>query len=118
MARRNFTKAVMVQRIKAATVNGQVFCESCGALCVKFEIDHIRPDGLLGEPTFENSRLLCVPCHAEKTKDDVAMIARAKRIEAKHLGAVKPKGTIKSRGFDKKPKKEKLPLPPKRLMFE
>ncbi len=118
MARRNFTKAVMVQRIKAATVNGQVFCESCGALCVKFEIDHIRPDGLLGEPTFENSRLLCVPCHAEKTKDDVARIAKAKRVEAKHLGAKIPKQKIQSRGFPKREKKEKVSLPPRRGMFE
>ena len=118
MARRNFTKAVMVQRIKAATVNGQVFCEGCGALCSKFQIDHIRADGLLGEPTFENSRLLCIPCHAEKTKDDVARIAKAKRVEAKHLGAVVPKQKIQSRGFQKQEKKEKIPLPPKRQMFE
>jgi 5-methylcytosine-specific restriction endonuclease McrA len=118
MARRNFTKAVMVQRIKAATVDGQVFCEGCGALCTKFQIDHIRADGLLGEPTFENSRLLCIPCHAEKTKEDVAMIAKAKRVEARHIGAHVPKQKIQSRGFPKREKKEKMPLPPRRGMFE
>ena len=118
MARRNFSKAVMVQRIKTATVNGQVFCEACGAICAKFQIDHIRADGLLGDPTFENSRLLCLPCHAEKTKLDVAMIAKAKRVEARHLGAHVPKQKIQSRGFPKREKKEKMPLPPRRGMFE
>lgn len=118
MARRNFSKAVMVQRIKAATVDGLIFCEGCGATCTKFQIDHIRADGLLGEPTFENSRLLCIPCHSEKTKQDVAMIAKAKRVEARHLGAHVPKQKIKSRGFPKKEKSEKIPLPPRRGMFE
>lgn len=118
MARRNFTKSIIVARIKAATKDGVVYCDGCG-LMVKggFEIDHIRADGLLGDPTFENSRLLCLPCHKEKTKDDVARIAKAKRVEARHLGAVRPKGKIQSRGFAKKERKEKIPLPPRRLMF-
>ncbi len=118
MARRNFPKSVMVARIKAATINGNIYCEECGVLCTKFQIDHVRADGLLGEPVFENSKLLCLDCHGEKTKKDVAMIAKAKRIEAKHLGAVQPKGQIKSRGFAKKEKKEKIPLPPRRSIFE
>lgn len=118
MSRRNFPKSVMVARIKAATVNGVVYCDLCKLPCTKFQIDHIRADGLLGEPTFENSRLLCIPCHAEKTKEDVKAISKAKRIEAKHLGAVQPKGKIKSRGFAKKEKKEKIPLPPRKEMFE
>ena len=118
MARRNFSKSVIVARIKAATVNGNVYCDLCGLPCTKFEIDHIRADGLLGEPTFENSRLLCVPCHKEKTKEDVAAISKAKRVEARHLGAVKSKVKIQSRGFQKKEKKEKISLPPRRSMFE
>ena len=118
MARRNFTKAIIVARIKAATVDGIVFCDGCGVSCKKWEIDHVRADALLGEPTFENSRLLCIPCHAEKTAKDVASIAKAKRVEARHLGAVRSKKTIQSRGFAKKEVKEKIPLPPRRMMFE
>lgn len=119
MARRNFTKAIIVARIKASTRDNVVYCDGCGLpVKGKFEIDHIRADGLLGEPTFENSRLLCIPCHKDKTKDDVARIAKAKRVEARHLGAVRPKGKIQSRGFVKKERKEKIPLPPRRGMFE
>lgn len=85
----------------------------------KFEIDHIRADGLLGEPTIENARLLCSPCHAEKTKTDVAAIAKAKRREALHLG-VRKKPSFVSRGFAKyeKPAKEPLKLPPRRDIYK
>ena len=117
MARRNFTKAIIVARIKSATRDGVVYCDGCGLPCRKWEIDHIRADGLLGEPTFDNSRLLCIPCHKEKTAEDVKAISKAKRVEALHIGAVKSKGQIKSRGFPKKERKEKMPLPPRRSMF-
>ena len=116
--RKNFSKSVIVACIKRATKEGVVYCEGCGLPCRKWQIDHIRADGLLGEPTIENAKLLCIECHAVKTKDDVALIAKAKRQEAKHLGAVQPKGKIKSRGFVKKEKKPKLELPPRRPMFE
>ena len=119
MARKEFSKSVKVAVIKRATVNGQIYCEACGCL-VKggFDIDHVRPDGLLGEPTLENAKLLCKSCHQEKTKSDVKSISKAKRVEAKHLGAVQAKQKIQSRGFPKREKKEKLGLPPRRAIFE
>lgn len=118
MARKEFSKAVKVACIKRATIDGKVFCEECGALAKRFEIDHIRADGLLGEPTIENAKLLCKPCHDEKTKDDVAAIAKAKRREAIHLG-VRKKPSFFSRGFAKyaKAPKEQLKLPPRKPMF-
>jgi 5-methylcytosine-specific restriction endonuclease McrA len=118
MARRNFPKSVMVARIKAATVDGKIFCENCGVLCKNFQIDHIIPDGLTGEPTFENSKLLCLECHGAKTKNDVKSIAKAKRVEAKHLGVKQSKQKINSRGFVKKVKPVKLDLPPRRGLYE
>jgi hypothetical protein len=48
----------------------------------------------------------------------VARIAKAKRVEAKHLGAAPSKQKIQSRGFAKKEKKPKLELPPRKPMFE
>jgi 5-methylcytosine-specific restriction endonuclease McrA len=118
MSRRNFTKAIIVARIKLATKDGVVYCDGCGLPCKKWEIDHVRADALLGEPTLENSRLLCIPCHKTKTASDVASISKAKRVEARHLGAVQSKKKIQSRGFQKKELKEKMPLPPRRMMFE
>lgn len=100
--------------IKRATVDGKLFCEGCGGLITgRFDIDHIRADGLLGEPTLENARVLCSPCHKEKTADDVNRIAKAKRVEARHLGVKK------ATGFPKR-EKEALALTkvmPRRSMF-
>lgn len=116
MARQEFPRAVKVAAIKRATANGQVYCEACGCMTKgKFEIDHIRPDGLLGEPTLENARILCSPCHKEKTKSDVGAIAKAKRNEARHLGIRKA-----GRGFPKR-EKETLALTrvvPRRSLYE
>jgi 5-methylcytosine-specific restriction endonuclease McrA len=118
MARKNFSKSVMVARIKLATKDGVIYCEKCGLPAKKFQIDHINPDGLTGEPTLENSMLMCISCHGVKTKDDVKNIAQAKRREAKHLGVKQTKQKIQSRGFVKKEKKLKLELPPRKPMFE
>jgi len=112
MARAEFPKSVKVAVIKRATINGVVICEECQSLAKTWDIDHIDPDGLTGKPTLENARLLCKPCHAEKTKADVANIAKAKRREAKHVGADKPEGKIQSAGFAKVEKAPKRPTKP------
>jgi 5-methylcytosine-specific restriction endonuclease McrA len=97
MARREFstgTKASAFHRCGGK-------CESCGAYLYtgKFHFDHDTPDGLTGEPTLENCKVLCVNCHSEKTRTiDVPRIARAKRREAKHIGAKKPRGFRKPDG--------------------
>ena len=108
MSRKEFTKAVKVARYKYAGER----CEECAA-CVKFKlyhVDHNDACGLTGEATFANARILCIPCHLEKTKKDVAVIAHAKRMEAKHLGAKQAKQQIKSRGFAKSAKERNIPL--------
>lgn len=81
-------------RIKAAAFHrAKGACEGCRAkLSVgKFHFDHNNPDGLTGEPTLSNCVVLCVPCHREKTtKIDIPTIAKAKRREAKFIGAKAP----------------------------
>jgi hypothetical protein len=78
--------------------NGEVYCEECGTMTKgKWEIDHIRADGLLGEPTIENAMLLCRGCHVEKTASDVAQISKAKRSEAAALGIKSKRSQLKSR---------------------
>jgi 5-methylcytosine-specific restriction endonuclease McrA len=118
MARKNFPKSVMVLVIKRATRDNVIYCEECGLPCKKFDIDHRIPDAMGGEPVLSNAQLKCKECHARKTKDDVAKIAKAKRVESAHLGVPTSKQKIQSRGFAKKPKKEKLEMPPRRNMFE
>jgi len=112
MARKEFSKAVKVACIKRATVNGNQYCEGCGALCLRWQIDHDNPDGLTGKPTLENAKLLCIPCHAEKTKDDTSTIAKAKRREAKHLG-VKAPPKFQPQGFQRSPPQNSARIPDK-----
>lgn len=91
MTRREFPTSVRVAVIKRASdPQGRIYCESCGALVKRFQVDHVRPDGLLGEPTLENAQLLGECCFAPKNAKDTTDIARAKRREAKALGAKKP----------------------------
>ena len=82
--RKDFRASVKIAALKRA--DGK--CEGCGLPLTlgKYACDHINPDGLTGEPTLENCRVLCIGCHKEKTKRDVADIAKAKRREAKHTG--------------------------------
>ena len=49
--------------------------------------DHQRALALGGTNDLSNRGPSHVDCHKEKTKDDVAMIAKAKRNEARHFGA-------------------------------
>ncbi|MBV8895498.1 MAG: HNH endonuclease [Acidobacteriaceae bacterium] len=83
--RREFSAKVKVQAFQRA--NG--CCEGCGARLTtgKFEYDHINPDGLTGSPVLDNCRVVCVGCHRTKTRNDIRDISRAKRRQAKHLGA-------------------------------
>lgn len=70
----------------------------CGARCEepgcgiklqvgKFQFDHIKPDGLDGEPTLENCAVLCSAHHYKKTVEiDRPIMQKADNIKAKHFG--------------------------------
>jgi len=100
--RREFSKQVRRDALKRA--GGKCEGENCGAVFgVKFHFDHDIADGLGGEPTLENCKVLCYPCHDEKTrKHDVPLIAKVKRISDKHLGIKSLKQKIASRVFEKR----------------
>jgi 5-methylcytosine-specific restriction protein A len=104
MKRREFPRTVRVAVIKRATKDSVVYCESCHGLAKRFQIDHVRADGLLGEPTIENAQLICEACWAVKNPKDTASIAKAKRREARHVGATRPSCKIKSAGFKPTPR--------------
>lgn len=110
MARKEFSKKV--QRDAFVRANGH--CEGCGAKLTvgKFQYDHINPDGLTGEPTLENCKVLCSPCHLEKTRKDVAAIAQAKRRADKQMGIMDPhKAKLRGRGFSPAPKQSSASRP-------
>lgn len=118
MPRREFPKAVKVAVIKRATHGLQVRCEACGTDTKGvWQIDHVRPDGLLGEPTLANAQLLCRACYAPKNAKDTKDIAQAKRREARHIGAQRPRARIAAPPKPIKAPRDKLPLPPRRPLW-
>lgn len=89
MSRQEFTAKVKVAAFERAAGR----CEACTApLRVgKTHYDHVIPDAMGGSPTIENCAVLCASCHGAKTAgQDVPSIARAKRRQAKHIGAKGP----------------------------
>ena len=115
----NFTRK---QRVEIA-LRAKGLCEKCGAKLKPSEgdADHIIPVEMGGESTLENGQWLCKPCHKSKTAKDVKTISKSNRQRDKAIGAIKPKGTIKSQGFAKVEKPEK-PQPfnglPRRRLYE
>jgi hypothetical protein len=116
--RKEFPTKVRVAVIKRATKNFVIYCEGCGLPTKDFQIDHIIPDSQGGLPTLENAQLLGRCCYSVKNPGDTKKAAKTKRVEAKHLGADQPKQQIKSRGFKRVERKEKLPVPPARQLYE
>jgi len=66
-------------------------CAICaGSLDGKpWHADHEIPLAMGGADEIGNLRLVCVPCHAEKTGRDLGVIAKAKRVGARHRGVRK-----------------------------
>lgn len=97
-------------------------CAACGiGLAGKvWHLDHIRPLELDGADAPSNWQCLCIPCHADKTREDQGTIAKAKRREAIHLGAKPaPPRPLQGAPFRRSEKalrrQPKQPLPPKEL---
>lgn len=104
--RLEFSRKVRKQIIDRA--NGK--CEGCGAALKPSEgdADHILPSELGGKAEAANGQWLCKVCHKAKTADDVRKIRKADRQRDKASGAVKPKGKMQSRDFEKAEKPRKI----------
>ncbi len=121
MARREFPKAVRVAVIKRCTRDSNVYCEACGGLAKRFQIDHVIPDALGGEPALSNAQLLCETCFSVKNPKDTKDAAKAKRREAKHLGAHQSRAPIKNKPSAKREPRalaSALPELPRKRFYE
>jgi 5-methylcytosine-specific restriction protein A len=62
-------------------------CHLCGLkISGKWDVEHVIPLALGGADDEANMLPAHKSCHAEKTADDLARTAKAKRMKAKHLG--------------------------------
>ena len=116
-------RAEFPRKVKAAAIaRAAGRCEKCSAALKAGEgqVDHILACELGGEPVLVNAQVLCKPCHAEKTTQDVRRIRKGDRQRDKNSGAIKPKGQIQSAGFAKaeRPERMKQSLPRRGLYVE
>lgn len=91
-------------------VKDRIFARCCGRCqeCMKPldginkpEFDHIIAIVNGGQHAEANLHTLCKPCHATKTKADVAEKSAVYQRRANHLGLAAPKRKIQSAGFRK-----------------
>lgn len=75
----------------AIFVAAKGICHLCGGYIrgKPWEAEHVIPLAMGGADDGTNMRPAHKACHASKTAEDVADIARAKRREAKHIGIKK-----------------------------
>lgn len=100
--------------------------DGCGQPCKRFEVHHIREEayrqreGQRVPLAAKDGLLVCLPCHKALTAAGAPLIAKAKRVARKHVGAIVPTGTIPNRPFPKweKPRKPSRPVVPRREIFK
>lgn len=132
MKRRNFSEKTIRDRLEYCGWQCETMLENgerCKVIVNKgrFHADHNISDRLGGKPTFENCRIRCVPCHAEKTAHEAPQFAKMRRIEKKDLRAKQEirKPQIQNRGFTPSAKqlsretrmKDRIQLPPRRSIY-
>lgn len=84
----------------------------------QWHVEHIIALACGGTDDDANMAPAHIDCHAPKTKADVRAAAKIKRVAARHIGAkAEPKQRIASRGFAKRERPERLPLPPRRPLW-
>lgn len=111
--RREFSKPVKAEIMRRCKVATGWSCEICGAIVASGEVDHKIAEALILDKsrklTATDGQFACWPCHQGpegKTPKDKAAIAKAKRVENRHVGAKSaPARKIENRGFAPKPEK-------------
>ena len=94
----------------AAFERAKGHCEGCGLKIVgRPEYDHDKPDGLGGEPTLENCKVLCGKCHRIKTHEhDRPIMQKADNQKKSAAGITRPRKKIASRPFPRSDRKRAL----------
>ena len=91
--RREFPAKVKLAIYNRCLIRGRAHCEKCDLPILGVpEFDHIRPDGLGGEPTLANGWALCGKCHRIKTHGHDRPIMQKADNQKKAAAGIKRKG--------------------------
>lgn len=104
----------MTRRRMSTTRRARIFaahngvCHICKATIdgtrERWDADHVIPLQMSGDDSDDNLAPAHERCHRDKTAGkDIPQIAKAKRVYAKHIGAVKAKKKMPYRKFDGTP---------------
>lgn len=126
--RQNFSRAVKFEIAKRATrPDGQMACEKCGAVGVRLDLHHLDMDAMKTDEvkrarklTAADGAMWCVGCHKPETASQRRVLARVEAAQERHLGLKRPSGTLRSRGFNKSPPRDKTLTKsiPRRSLYE
>ncbi len=94
--RKEFSRRIKMLAFKrCCDEKGLPHCEGCGILLTagNLHYDHDQADGLGGENTLDNCRVLCIKiCHKKKTQEhDNPIMQKADRVLKKTYGIAKAK---------------------------
>ena len=112
MSRQEFTKATLREGLKRSQgkceAMGEWYGLAEGQRCNNnlgssgFDGDHIIACSMGGDNSHANLAVVCKACHKFKTGNiDTPRAAKTKRMSDKYSGVHKPKGKIKSHGFNR-----------------
>ena len=94
MTRRPMTRSRKVRIFEAAGGICHICLSRIDGVRERWDAEHVIPLAAGGEDDDDNLRPAHVACHRGKTTEDAKVIAKTKRVRAKHIGAVP-----KRRGF-------------------
>ena len=97
MTRRPFTRTTMQAAWKRA--DGRCEGKDCGRKIFPGdgpEYDHRIADEHGGDNSLGNCQVLCVWCHKPKTRADMRVTVRGRKARAQHIGANKPRRTMRN----------------------
>lgn len=110
-----FARACLQAPEGVENIPGRPQCEHCGkeVRAGGFIFEHVDPDGLGGEPTFENCKLHCTPCADTKTAEEDNPRMRKADAVLKATYGLKPakRSRLQGRGFAKAPRRKEASRP-------